>query len=83
MVIPLDLKQHVDRVAQRFAVTHKLLSYRTYVAKTGRSREIEVYFIVPPDFGPRFVSYWDALRDEFSEMLGEADQNRWLTLVVG
>lgn len=81
LVTPLDLKQHVDRVAQRFAVTHKLLSYRAYVAKIGRSREIEVYFIVPPDFGPRAVSYWDALRDEFSETLGQADQNRWLTVV--
>lgn len=81
LITPLDLKQHVDRVANRFVVTHELHSYRAYVAKTGRSREIEVYFIVPPHLPPRTVNYWDALRDEFSDKLGEADQNRWLTVV--
>lgn len=81
LVTPQDLKQHVDKVATAFVEKHGLQSYRAYVAKTGRSREIELYFIVPPDMPPRTIAAWDALRDEVGEAIGGDSLNRWLTVV--
>lgn len=81
LVTPQDLKQHVDEVAAGFVEKHGLLSYRAYVAKTGRSRAIELYFIVPPDLPPRDIAEWDALRAEVADAIGGDRQNRWLTVV--
>lgn len=81
LVTPQDLKQHVDEVATGFVEKHGLLSYRAYVAKTGRSRAIELYFIVPPGLPPRDIAEWDALRAELAEAIGGDRQNRWLTVV--
>ncbi len=81
LITPQDLKQHVDTVAQAFVDKHGLQSYRAYVAKTGRSREIELYFIVPPDMPARDIAGWDALRDEVGEAIGDDTPNRWLTVV--
>lgn len=81
LVTPPDLRRHVDEVAQAFVAQHGFQSYRAYVAKVGRSREIELYFIVPPDMPPRAIGEWDALRDEIAAKLGEKSPDRWLTVV--
>lgn len=74
-------KQHVDDVAQAFVGRHGLQSYRAYVAKVGRSREIELYFIVPTTMAARTIAEWDALRDEIGEAIGGEGLDRWLTVV--
>lgn len=81
LVTPSDLKQHVDDVAQAFVGRHGLQSYRAYVAKVGRSREIELYFIVPTTMAARTIAEWDALRDEIGEAIGGEGPDRWLTVV--
>lgn len=81
LVTPGDLKQHVDAVAQAFVERHGLQSYRAYVAKVGRSREIELYFIVPPQMAARTIEQWDAWRNEIGEAIGGEGPNRWLTVV--
>ncbi len=81
LVTPLDLKLHVDTVAKAFVVKHGLASYRAYVARVGRSKDIELYFIVPADAPARTIAEWDALRDEVGDLVGEAGPNRWLTVV--
>ena len=81
LVTPVDFKRHVDGVAQAAVEKHGFLSYRAYVAKVGRSREIELYLIVPPTFGPRTIQEWDALRDEIGDAIGGAGTDRWLTVV--
>jgi len=81
LVTPGDLKQHVDAVAQAFVERHGLQSYRAYVAKVGRSREIELYFIVPPQMAAKTIEQWDALRNEIGEAIGGEGPNRWLTVV--
>lgn len=81
LITPADLKQHVDTVAQRFVDTHGFSFHRAYVARVGRSREIELYFIVPPDMPAKTVVEWDALRDEVADALGEQSPDRWLTVV--
>lgn len=81
LVTPPDLKQHVDAVAQGFVAKHRLVSHRAYVARVGRSKSIELYFIVPPEAPARTIAEWDALRDEIGALVGGEGPDRWLTVV--
>ena len=81
LVTPADLKEHVDSVARDFLKKHDLVSYRAYVARMGRCRDIEIYFIVPPDAPARTIAEWDAMRDEVGELIGDKGPDRWLTVV--
>ncbi|MOA45256.1 hypothetical protein D3C78_1676370 [compost metagenome] len=81
LVTPGDLKLHVDEVAKAFVIRHGLQSYRAYVAKVGRSREIELYFIVPKAMGAKSIDEWDALRGEVGDAIGGEGPDRWLTVV--
>jgi predicted Co/Zn/Cd cation transporter (cation efflux family) len=81
LVTPQDLKQHVDEVAQSFVEKYALVTYRAYVARVGRSREIELYFIVPENAPARTMAEWDAMRDEVGEAIGPESPDRWLTVV--
>lgn len=81
LVTPLDLKQHVDTVVEGFVERHGFGAYRSYVAKVGRSRAIEIYIIVPPALSLRDLCEWDALRDEIAQAIGSEGPDRWLTVV--
>jgi len=81
LVAPPDLKQHVDVIAKRFVERYAFEYYRAYVAKVGRSREIELYFVVPPDMPPRRIAEWDAIRDEIGRAIGGDESHRWLTIM--
>lgn len=78
LVTPAELKQQVDEVAQAFVEKHGFASFRSYVARIGRGRQIEVYFILPPDLPARTIEEWDALREEVATALGEKNPDRWL-----
>src|SRR5690606_12163275 len=80
MVTPPGLKQHVDAVALRFVASEGFLSHRAYVARKGRGRHIELYFIVPQGWPPRTVEAWDELRDAIGEAIGDDTPDRWLTI---
>lgn len=81
MFTPVELKRHVDAVAQQFVDQQGFLSYRAYVAKVGRGRQIELYFIVPPGWPARTLEEWDALRKEIGDAIGGHSPDRWLTIV--
>ncbi len=81
LITPLNLKRHVDAVVEDFVERHGFGASRSYVAKVGRSRAIEIYVIVPPAHGLRDISEWDALRDEIAAAIGSAGPDRWLTVV--
>lgn len=81
LVAPADLKQHVDIVAKHFVERYAFEYYRAYVAKVGRSREIELYFVVPPDMPPKRIAEWDAIRDEIGRAIGGDESHRWLTIM--
>ncbi|CCG07156.1 cation diffusion facilitator family transporter [Pararhodospirillum photometricum] len=81
LVTPADLKAHIDTVARAFVEKHGLDSYRAYVARVGRSKEIELYFIVPADAPARTIGEWDALRVEIGDAVGGEGPDRWLTIV--
>jgi len=80
MVTPPRLKQHVDEVARRFVASEGFLGYRAYVARKGRGRHIELFFIAPPGWPARTLEQWDELRDAVGEAIGDDDPDRWLTI---
>lgn len=81
LMAPPDLQRAVDAVAAETVSAHGFLDYRAYVARLGRARQIEIYFIVPPDVPGRSISEWDAIRDQVGDAIGGAEQDRWLTIV--
>ncbi len=80
LVTPADLKGHVDAVARAVVERHGFLSHRAYVARVGRGRQIELYFIVPEDLPARKLQEWDAIRDEIGIAIGDEGPDRWLTI---
>lgn len=80
LVTPADLKGHVDAVAEEMVRRHGFASYRSYVARVGRGRQIELYFIVPKGSPARKLEEWDAIRDEVGEAIGDDTPDRWLTI---
>lgn len=80
LVTPADLKRHVDQVAGEAVKRHGFLDYRAYVARVGRGRQIELFFIVPSDWPARKLQEWDLIRDEIGEALGDEGPDRWLTI---
>lgn len=81
LVTPPDLKAHVDEVARAMVATHGFITYRAYVARVGRARQIELYFIVPHYAPARTIAEWDALRDAIGDALGPDSPDRWLTII--
>lgn len=81
LVTPPDLKAHVDAVARAMVATHGFVSFRAYVGRFGRARQIELYFIVPQYAPARTIAEWDALRDAIGTALGPDSPDRWLTII--
>ena len=78
---PAELKNHVDKVASAFMERRGFLSYRAYVSRVGRSKNIEIYFIVPTAAPARPITGWDQMREEIGNELGGEGPDRWLTIV--
>lgn len=81
LVTPSNLKQHVDEVAQEIVQRYGFISYRAYVARVGRGRQIELYFIVPAGWPPKRLEEWDQIRDVIGDLIGGDSPDRWLTIV--
>ncbi len=81
LVTPADLKRHVDAVASDILRRHGFSSYRAYVARVGRGRQIELFFIAPSGWPPRRLEEWDRIRDEVGAAIGGEGPDRWLTIV--
>lgn len=80
MVTPPALKQQVDEVAAKVVAQYGFHYWQAYVAKVGRARQIELYFIVPEDWPAWTLAEWDAVRDVIGEAIGGEGPNRWLTI---
>ena len=80
LVTPAELKAHVDEVAARVVAQNGFRGYRAYVARVGRGRQIELYFLVQPGEIPRPLEHWDRLRDQIGAMIGDEGPDRWLTI---
>ena len=78
-ISPSDLDAHLCSVMADFVQRHGFLDYRSYLAKTGRARFIEISVLVPPDLQLP-VTEIDALRNEIGRAIGGAGPDRWLTI---
>ncbi|MDF2116229.1 cation transporter [Roseiarcaceae bacterium H3SJ34-1] len=81
LVTPADMMASVEEVAESIVKKYGFESYRAYVAKVGRARQIELYFIVPQGTPARRMEEWDAIRDEVGDAIGDDTPDRWLTVV--
>lgn len=81
LIAPAELSRRVETAAAAFCARHGFVAHRAYVARVGRSRMIELYFIVPPEAPARPLSHWDGLREEFGAEIGGEGPDRWLTIV--
>ena len=80
LVTPADLKGHVDAVAEDIVRRHGFSSYRSYVARVGRGKQIELNFIVPKGGPAKRLEEWDRIRDEVGAAIGDDTPDRWLTI---
>ncbi|KQS96787.1 MULTISPECIES: cation diffusion facilitator family transporter [unclassified Rhizobium] len=80
LVAPSDLDILARAAAEKAVARHGLSGYRSYVAKVGRSRVIEIYFLLPRDMPLSSVDQLDAIRAEVGEEIGDAGPDRWLTI---
>lgn len=80
LVTPPALKEHVDEVAREVVARYGFVSHRAYVARVGRGRQIELYFIVPRGWPPKTLEAWDRIRDEIGIAIGGDSPDRWLTI---
>ena len=44
-------------------------------------KQIELYFVVPPDMPAKRIAEWDAIRDEIGRAIGGDESHRWLTIM--
>lgn len=80
LVTPRELKAHIDAVAEAAVARYGFLTHRAYVARVGRGRQIELFFIAPHGAPARTLEEWDAIRDEVGNAIGDEGPDRWLTI---
>ena len=80
LVTPPEMKEHVDKVAVACVQRYGFESFRSYVARVGRGRQIELYFLVSPNLPAKTLEQWDSIRDEISEAIGHDTPDRWLSI---
>ncbi|KIX16839.1 cation diffusion facilitator family transporter [Paracoccus sp. 228] len=80
LITPSDMLAEIDAVARDVVARHGFLDHRAYVARVGRGRQIELYFIVPQGQPPSPLEEWDAIRDQIGKAIGGDITNRWLTI---
>ncbi|CAM3363060.1 cation transporter [Paracoccus nototheniae] len=80
LITPPDMLADIDRIAMDTCDRYGFLGHRAYVARVGRGRQIELYFIVPTGWPPMHLEEWDAIRDEIGAAIGGDPDNRWLTI---
>ncbi|WP_112816485.1 cation diffusion facilitator family transporter [Ensifer sp.] len=80
LVAPAELDEKVREAASNAASRHGFADYRTYVAKVGRARLIEIYLIGSAETRIDTLASLDAIRAEIGAEIGEAGRDRWLTI---
>ncbi|TJZ90712.1 cation transporter [Paracoccus gahaiensis] len=80
LITPPAMKAEIDRIAEATCARYGFLGHRAYVARVGRGRQIELYFIVPTGWPPMHLEEWDAIRDEIGTAIGGDIDHRWLTI---
>ncbi|WP_062110927.1 cation diffusion facilitator family transporter [Aureimonas sp. AU40] len=80
LLAPADLDALARRVADETVQRYGFLRAHTYVSKAGRSRMVEIHFVVPRDRMFGTIDAFDAVREEVGAAIGGAGPDRWLTV---
>ncbi|WP_062222887.1 cation diffusion facilitator family transporter [Aureimonas sp. D3] len=80
LLAPADLDALARRVADETVRRHGFIRAHTYVSRAGRSRMVEIHFVVPPDRDFGRIGAFDAIREEVGKAIGGAGPDRWLTV---
>jgi predicted Co/Zn/Cd cation transporter (cation efflux family) len=67
-------------VAARAVARHGFVVAHTYVARVGRSKLVDIHFVVPPGWPIGSIADLDAIRDRVGAEIGDEGPNRWLTI---
>jgi predicted Co/Zn/Cd cation transporter (cation efflux family) len=81
LMAPPELVAHVESAAREVVQRHGFADFEAYVAKIGRSQQIELCFVVPAAFPIGDIRTLDAIRDEVGHALGGEGTDRWLTII--
>jgi cation diffusion facilitator family transporter len=79
VMTPADTDAELRAVMDAFVRRHGFAGYRSYFAKAGRARFIEISVLVPPELCLP-VTAIDAMRAEIGRAIGGAGPDRWLTI---
>jgi predicted Co/Zn/Cd cation transporter (cation efflux family) len=79
LITPADTDAQLRAVMDAFIRRHGFADYRSYLAKAGRARFIEISVLVPPELCLP-VTAIDAMRTEIGKAIGGAGPDRWLTI---
>lgn len=79
-IVPADLDARVRSVMTDFVARHGFLRFESYVGNAGRARFIEISVLAPPHMPPRELGWYDGLRKEIGQAIGDGGPERWLTI---
>ncbi|MDA4894134.1 cation diffusion facilitator family transporter [Microbacterium resistens] len=80
LATPSVLRDEAESVADRIVAEHGFRSAHVYTAQVGRSRQIEIAFLVPAGLDARTLEDWDLIRRRAVAELGDGDPNHWITV---
>jgi predicted Co/Zn/Cd cation transporter (cation efflux family) len=80
LATPTAMREHVDKVAHQTVEKYGFSGHHAYVAKVGRGKQIELFFVVPKGLPAKPLEEWDKIRDEIGDSIGEHSRDRWLTI---
>jgi predicted Co/Zn/Cd cation transporter (cation efflux family) len=80
LITPSDLDLRIRRIMNVIVHRHGFARYKSYVAKVGRARFIEIHIVLPPGFEPDDVASQDAFREEIARAIGDDGPQLWLTI---
>lgn len=80
LVTPAALQDEAESVAAEVVASEGFVSSKVYAAKIGRSRQVEVLFLVPEGEAPRPLEEWDDIRTRVVDALRGDDPNHWITV---
>ena len=81
LIAPPELVARVENAARAVAQREGFPDFEAYVAKIGRSHQIELSFLVPAAFPIGDIRTLDAIRDEVGQAIGDEGPDRWLTII--
>ncbi|EYB68590.1 hypothetical protein DEIPH_ctg020orf0028 [Deinococcus phoenicis] len=80
LIAPVELDTQVHAVLSEIGQRYGFQDYRSYVAKSGRVRYIDINIITPANFEVSGVAGLDRIREEIKRDLDEAGTQLWLTV---